>query len=134
MRSVGDASWLNDYIGLPYELGGRGPCNYDCYGLCKVIYQDVFDVTLPDWQEDVLELRCRAKAIADVVTSGEWTDLDEPVDGCFVICYRNKAAHHIGLYFAGGVVHAIDGSGVVFEPLSRFASRFSKIEFGEWQP
>jgi len=28
---------LNQYIGKPFEIGGRGPAVYDCYGLTKAV-------------------------------------------------------------------------------------------------
>ena len=34
----------------------------------------------------------------------------------------------------GGVLHALDGFGVIYEPLSRFEARFVKVKFGEWHP
>ena len=134
MRTLGDHGWLNAYIGIPYEAGGRGPDSYDCYGLCMAIYADVFEIDLPDWQGDVNCIADRTEAIDDVVNTGNWMDLEEPFDGCFVICARQKASYHLGLYFAGGVVHAWEGCGVIYEPLSRFAERFGKLKFGDWAP
>ena len=132
MKNLGDHGWLNGYIGIPYVPGGRDEEGYDCYGLCKAIYWDIFGQDLPDWQEDLTNVPIRARLIEGVISSGEFTDLEEPTEGCFVICYRTKAAYHIGLYFAGGVIHCIGGCGVIYEPLSRFSNRFTKITFGDW--
>lgn len=134
MRTLGDHRWINDWIGLPYRLGARGPDEFDCYGLCAEIYSEMYGITLPDWQEDTLELKGRATAIANVVCSGTWTPTEHPQDGDFAIAYRTKAAHHLGLVFASGVLHSIEGAGVVYEPLNRFEDRFTRVEYGEWSP
>jgi len=134
MRNLGDARWVNNYVGLPYELGARGPDVVDCYGLCMVVYREEFGIELPDWNDGVLELAGRARTIEQVLHSGEWTDLEEPTEGCFVICHRTRAAHHMGLFFAGGVLHAARGAGSMFEPLPRFCQQYGKVVFGVWRP
>ncbi|MDJ0792256.1 MAG: NlpC/P60 family protein [Acidimicrobiia bacterium] len=134
MRNIGDHNWLNNYVGKSYELGGRGPDAVDCYGLCVMIYRDMFNIELPDWRKDFSDLRERGLHINDIISSGDWITLNEPVDGCFVVCKGHRLAHHIGLFFAGGVIHAYNGIGVIYEPMHRFYMRFPSITFGEWRP
>ena len=132
MRTLGDLCWLNTYIGTPYEFGGRSHKGVDCYGLVKLLFSEQYDETLPDWTLDRIDLRGRAETIDEVVTSGDFEELDEPIEGCFVICFRTRCAHHIGLYYGGCVLHAVDGVGVVFEPLHRFKQAYPNLKFGEW--
>jgi len=106
----------------------------DCYGLCKLIYGAQYGLVLPDWVTDVIDLRVRAEEFDKAVCSGEFTKKDEPDDSDFVVCYRTKMAYHMGLFYAGGVVHCVDGIGSVYEPLPRFKQRFNKLIFGEWRP
>jgi len=134
MRTLGDARWLNHYVGLPYTPGGRDPRGLDCYGLVKLVYLEQYGEVLPDWSTDALDIKGRADAIGAVVCSGDWFELDEPVDGCLAVCSRVRAPHHIGVCFAGGVLHALEGTGTVFEPMARFRERFTKVVFGEWTP
>lgn len=134
MRTLGDLVWLNDYIkGIPYKFGGRDWDGLDCYGLVKLVYGNEYGVQLPDWATDQMSLRDNHQAIESVVCSGDWREIEEPQDGCFVICYRNQAAHHIGLYYGGGVLHCAD-MGPVYQPLIRFKQVYPKIVFGEWTP
>lgn len=129
-------SWLNKYIGLPYLQGGRHPDGIDCYGLCKLIYLEQFDIVLPDWQEDMVNLRTRAMTIESVIHSGSFTPHDEPQDTDFVFCYRGRVAHHVGLFFKDGVIHCHEGGkrGSVFEPWPRFQTQFTDIVVGRWDP
>ena len=134
MRTLGDLCWLNTYIGIPYEFGGRDHKGVDCYGLIKLLFTEQYDEALPDWAGDKIDLRGIGRSIESAVTSGDFEELEEPHEGCFVICYRTRSAHHIGLYYGGCVLHATDGIGVVFEPLNRFKQAYPNLKFGEWHP
>jgi len=134
MRTLGDHSWLNDWVGIPYKFGGRGP-EYDCYGLLMAIYREEFGIMLPDWLDiHTMDLKNNADHIEAVLDSGTWTEEETPDDGSFVVCYRTRMAHHLGLHFAGGVIHSVEGMGSVYEPLTRFARTYGRIKFGEWRP
>jgi cell wall-associated NlpC family hydrolase len=134
MRNLGDLRWLNTYVGIPYEFGGRNMDGVDCYGLVKLIYFDQYDIILPDWHLDESELITRANLISSQLTEGAWEPLEEPVDGCFVICSATTAAYHLGLYYGGGVIHAHRGINSVYQPLSRFKAEYKNIQFGAWTP
>ena len=134
MRTLGDMAWINQYIGIPYEPGGRSKDGVDCYGLVKLVYCDQYGELLPDWATQDMSLKVMGKEISGVVDGGDFEYRDAPMDGDFVICYRTRSAHHIGLYYAGSVLHCIDGIGAVFEPLSRFKRNYTKVVYGEWNP
>ncbi len=38
---------MRKYLDKKYEMGGRGPDAFDCYGLCQVIYKEKNGVILP---------------------------------------------------------------------------------------
>lgn len=134
MRSLGDMSWLNNYVGIPYAFGGRDKDGLDCYGLAKLVYAEQYGETLPDWVTDVLDLKVRHKEFISALEGNEFVEKETPEDGDFVVCYGTKAAHHMGLFFGGGVLHCVDNTGVVYEPLSRFNKKYTKVIFGEWTP
>ena len=134
MRTLGDLCWINSYIGLPYEVGGRTRSGLDCYGLCKLVYQEQYGLELPDWSTDSMDLRTRHRPFEEALTSGNFIRKDAPDEGDFVVCYRTRAAHHMDLYFAGGVLNCIKGVGVVCPPLPQFARDYYTVIFGEWKP
>ena len=135
IRNMGDASWINDYIrDIPFKFGGRDmEDGLDCYGLVKLVYLERFGIVLPDWATDMMTLSEKDKEIQNVVTSGNFVETTEPEDGCFVVCYRSRAAHHMGLYFAGGVLHCSD-NGPVYQPIGRFKMAYPNLVFGYWTP
>lgn len=134
MRSLGDMRALNKYIGIPYKFGGRDFDGIDCYGLVKLFYKEEHGIDLPDWATDVLDLKVRHGEFVDAITSGDFTEREVPEDGDFVVCFRTKAAYHMGLYYGRGVLHCVDGKGSVYEPLSRFEKRYVNLVFGDWHP
>jgi len=134
MRSLGDMAFLNDYVGIPYKHGGRDWDALDCYGLVKLVYQEEYGIVLRDWATDAMDLREKSEAIASILCTGEWQEVEEPEDGDFVVCRRLRAAHHIGLFFGGGVLHAVQGTGVIYQTLGRFQANFTQVTFGKWTP
>ena len=134
MRSLGDLAWINDYVGIPYKHGGRDWEGLDCYGLVKLVYQEEYGIVLRDWATEAMEMRGKMDAISSVLFSGEWEEVEEPDDGCFAVCKRLRAAHHLGLYYGGGVLHAVEGTGVIYQPMGRFMANFNKVTFGRWTP
>ena len=132
MRSMGDLSWLNRYIGRPYKYGGRDLDGLDCYGLVKLIYKEQYNLSLPDWLIDEVDLRGRSGQISDIVCSGQFTEMDKPDDGDIAVCFRTKLAHHIGIFYGGGVIHCSENLGVKYQPRSDFEAGFVKVIYGEW--
>lgn len=126
MREAGDISWINGYIGIPYRRGGRNYDGVDCYGLVRLVYDVEHGIQLPDWLSGEVDVRepCR----------GKWTPTVTPVDGNFVVCPNPMGPHHMGLYYAGGVLHAEHRHGVIYQPIARFRQVHFSVEFGAWTP
>ena len=41
---------FDDLIGKPFQLGGRGPDSFDCYGLVREAYYREHGVLIPDYR------------------------------------------------------------------------------------
>jgi cell wall-associated NlpC family hydrolase len=134
MRSIGDMSFLNRYIGIPYKYQGRNIDGLDCWGLVKLIFKERYSINMPDWAIDEIDLKGRSAQISEVVCSGLWTEVEEAADGDIAFCYRTKLGCHVGIFFAGGVIHASEGLGVIYQPRHDFEAEFVKVVYGEWQP
>ncbi|MBW4789115.1 C40 family peptidase [Alcaligenes faecalis subsp. faecalis] len=105
----------NQYIGLPWRLGARGPSEYDCRGLLVHCRSTYFGGGIPDF-----ELGDAARDLyAHKMRSGEWQIVAIPEHGDGVLL-RDGNDPHVGIYLdldGGGVLHALEGKGVVFTAL-----------------
>jgi cell wall-associated NlpC family hydrolase len=118
---------LNEYIGKPYLVNGRGPDAFDCFGLVLDIYRRLFDIHLPDWTVEDATLATAVRVINKAWRSQEANDLaykvDAPEDFDIAFLYRKDIAHHVGIYVNGGVMHASHkNSGVAWERPEVFSS------------
>ncbi len=50
-----DVSLVNQYLGIPYKHMGRDKSGLDCWGLVKLIYKDILNITLWDIGEEYPE-------------------------------------------------------------------------------
>jgi cell wall-associated NlpC family hydrolase len=129
---------LNQYIGLPYCEGARGPDAFDCYGLVAAVYRDVRGIVLPDWYQSEPGPQSASRAIAAALRGelevGRSTLVEQPGDLDIAVVGSNMRPHHVGVYFARGVLHASRGFGSAWQPLSRFVGIYPRTEFYRWHP
>lgn len=71
--------WSQPYIGIPFIPGGRSLLGADCWGLLRIVYQDVAQIELPpltglyttaEEREDI------ARIVADEAARGPWTPVE----------------------------------------------------------
>lgn len=100
---------LNKFVGKPYRLGGRGPEFYDCWGLVMAVFEQR-GITLPDWRSNSSEL----SDIVSAVTHGIYESADKhyvievtyPRDFDIAVVSRAHKAHHVGVFYAQGILHS----------------------------
>lgn len=131
---------LDDFVGLPYREGGRGPDAFDCYGLLVEVFRTVHGVELPDWYQDAPGNAAASRAIAAAldgeVSVGRMVRVDWPheLPGEYdvAIVGSDNRPHHVGVSVAGGVLHASKAFGSAWHSLSRFVMFYPKTEFYRW--
>ena len=135
-----DPSLVNEYIGRPYVLNGRGPDAFDCYGLVIDFFNRVAGINIPDWSVKDAQLETAVKTITKALNESYDRDLVTPVttpqDMDIAILKRHRLAHHVGVYVNGGILHASSSNkGVAWERESNFitAGR-GQLEYLRWQP
>lgn len=107
--------WAVPYVGLKYERGARGPQSYDCWGLLWKVYQDRFNIDLPEYPGIVsksTQVRCQT-ITRDIEENWEES---ESFDGAGVALSQGKAFHHVGVWVeadGGKILHAWEGLGVI---------------------
>ena len=70
--------WWSNYIGLPFEDGGRGPYHYDCWGLLRAVYMDRLGIALPSYGEISARDLVRVARAMDAGKDDGWLPVNEP--------------------------------------------------------
>jgi cell wall-associated NlpC family hydrolase len=129
---------IDHFIGLPYRHGARGPDAFDCYGLVAAVIKAVKGLDLPDFHQDQpgpqSASRAIAAALAGETAGGRSIKVEEPADYDIAVVGSNHRPHHVGVFIAGGVLHASQAFGSTWHPRGRFEMLYPRTEFYRWQP
>lgn len=108
---------ITKFFGLRYRFGGEGQSGFDCSGLIKQVYSEVFGINLP-----------RSSNEQSRLGSLDPVDKDELKTGDLVFFGPGrKAVNHVGMYLSGGhFLHAARSEGVTISRLddSYWKSRY----------
>lgn len=113
---------VSEYIGLPFQSGGRGP-RYDCYGLLRKVYADRLSIQLPTHMGYTDTL---TNATAEIIQGGlvDWEPVREPKPWDGVLFYVNGRPNHIGLVLGKGMMlHTTRHKDACIEPYTNPAWR-----------
>ncbi len=120
---------MEEYIGIPYKQNGRTRDGLDCYGLLYLIEKEIFGKDIPelagvlDGTENSILVNNNKPLIAGEATA-------TPKDGDAVLFYMHGKPTHVGVYWHGGLMHASEKRGVIYEKLdSPMLKRFTKKEY-----
>jgi cell wall-associated NlpC family hydrolase len=102
---------LRGLIGKPYRAGAGGPDAFDCYGLARHVMRELYAVALPD------------RIAPAAIRRSAWRRVAFPADGAIVLMGAGPTPKHIGVYLGDGVLHALEGAGVVFDPFDMLPFR-----------
>ncbi len=108
-----------EYIKIPFKKYGRDRNGVDCYGLCRLIYQEKYNRELPDYTgyqtvkpADTAPLFCAA-------AMGDFKPVEMPTEGTLVLMIRHGVPGHVGLCIGSGqVIHTSAKTGTVIERLT----------------
>ena len=91
---------VSEYIGLPFQSGGRGP-RYDCYGLLRLVYTDRLAIEIP---EHVGYTDTMTPVTAAMIQGGlvDWRRVANPDPWDAVLFNVDGRPNHIGLVIAPG--------------------------------
>lgn len=121
--------WSAPLIGKPYVARARGPHAFDCWGVLQWGWRVRLGLAVPDVREDA------GGAFRSVMRDGSYaTEGIEAVEvpqaeaiECDAVFMTSRALpHHCGMWIEpgprGGVLHAIEGPGVVFQRVPDLAA------------
>lgn len=105
-----------DLIGRSFRFGGRGPDEYDCWGLARECLRRQ-GLNPPDYPSTELGAE-NAETLSGAVP--RWIELQEPEIGC-VVAFRMSLgmASHVGIVVAPGrFLHVLEHTRACVERLS----------------
>jgi hypothetical protein len=105
--------WISEYIGEPWVAGEN-----DCWAFFRRVQRIRFGVEVPAVDVDAMSVRACANALEGHEERIRWQPVENPLEGDAVLMGRGKHPIHIGLWAAGGVLHCVEGAGVVFQSVA----------------
>jgi len=106
---------VTDLIGKPFVDGGRGPDEFDCWGLVKFIYDREFGIDVPDYAIGATQ----SQKISDTVERDRkgWQEVEVTQEGdlmLFSMEYLDQSfINHVGMSMGGGsFIHIVSGHNV----------------------
>jgi cell wall-associated NlpC family hydrolase len=120
---------MTNLIGKKFKDGGRGPDEFDCWGLIKWIYENEYNIELPDYSISAFDSININEAIQR--DRRGWEPVVKPEYGdvlMFAMDYLNQDfITHVGLYLTGGkFIHALSGHDV---SLGKLTNNFWELRF-----
>jgi cell wall-associated NlpC family hydrolase len=107
--------WVLPVLNKPWKLGGRGPEEFDCFGLLLWVKRVYFGEDIPDFQSPgKVDIRAFVRLFEDGRGQG-WEKVEKPLEGSAVALGKRNRIHHCGIFTTadrGLVVHASDGARV----------------------
>jgi len=114
--------WAVPLIGKPWEAGQQGPDAFDCWGLLAWVYKQQYNINLPRISVAEGDLRSQIRAFRAHPEHRHWQQVDTPKEADALLLRQSRHPIHVGIWIEtegeAGVLHALQGAGVVFQTLN----------------
>lgn len=110
----------NNYVGIPFKMGGRDRQGCDCWGLVRLFYLEQYNVDLPLFNDytDYGEIRRYVQVGIKVIAPKQI--MAPRVGDVALIRLPGRDASHVGVYVgAGKLLHIINKADSVIERADR---------------
>ncbi|UKJ06078.1 C40 family peptidase [Solitalea lacus] len=108
LKNVNLLRFIDDWIGVPYKIGGMTKAGIDCSGFTSLLYKTVYELSIPR----------TTSQIYSIMDQKPYTALRE---GDLVFMnYDGKKNSHVGIYLKNGrFVHASTSKGVMISDFNQ---------------
>jgi hypothetical protein len=123
--------WACDYIGKPWVVASDGPEAYDCWGLVVEIHRRFYGRTLEIIPVEENNLKALIRTIDAHPERKRWDTIRKPKESDIALMRQSRHPIHVGIWLdvdGGGILHCIQGSGVVYQNLLSLGATGWKIE------
>lgn len=109
-------------VRVPFKKCGRGPEGWDCFGMVKAAYDEIYHIDIGDPAgEYTPESSFKELAALFDRARPAWTSIAAPLPGDVALYRVGRHAMHIGLIIPWrgglGLLHCEEGIGTVLEPI-----------------
>ncbi len=123
--------WATDYIGKPWRVASDGPEDFDCWGLVVDIHRRFYGRELEIIPVEESNLRQLIKTFDAHPEKQNWDTVKNPIEGDIALMRQSRHPIHVGVWLnvdGGGLLHCMQGAGVVFQNLQSLSLTGWKIE------
>ena len=113
-------NWPAMYIGDPWMPG-----EHDCWHFARRVWREVFGLVVPVVEVDAINRMAATRAFSSHPEVGAWQRLNAPEEGAGVLLGKSARPAHVGVWTmqdGGGLVHCVEGAGVVFQSPAALAA------------
>ena len=120
--------WALRYIGDPWVAQ-----EHDCWAFARRVWREQFAMDVPAVDVDACNMLACVRAFSSHPEKANWYHVATPQEGDAVLLSQSKHPSHVGVWIdadGGGVLHCIEGGGVVFQTGSSLrVSGWHTLEF-----
>lgn len=105
--------WPALYIGHAWIAG-----EHDCWHFARRVWREVFGLNVPVVEVDAINRMATSRAFSGHAEVSAWQRMDTPEEGAGVLLGKSARPAHVGVWTTqdgGGLVHCVEGAGVVFQ-------------------
>lgn len=112
--------WATKYIGQRWKKG-----THDCWAFCRKVEREQFGIEIPDIEIDSNNILAVVRHLNGNQEKNNWVEVTDLQEGDVLYMSMGNQPHHVGIYVqidGGGVLHCIEGAGVIFTKLADIAA------------
>ncbi len=126
---------VNDFVGIPWKLGGSNECGADCWGLVLMVLPCVYDIRMNSFEGSCATGEELSNIIEGETNSAAWEEVHPARPGDVVVFYdkQNGKPGHMGVFVGDGrVIHSLhamnNGSSSIHE-IRIIRRLFKRVEY-----
>jgi hypothetical protein len=101
-----------------------------------MVFKEQLGVELPDWKASADTIAASVRALSghidEEIREKRAVEIADPIDFDIAIATTRGLHHHMGIYIAGGILHAARGYHSRWDRLDIFCSMHHPVRFFRW--